>query len=194
MKKPPTQQQLADELGINQSQVSRYARRGMPLDVRGAKAWMRQNIRLTMNSPQSRRLASVQAEAVDADRALDGVELLGIAAEQLVRAGQPLDALTPLLQDALRAVPPEHRDRIVLRGTDGEWLQLYGRTARCASYDTDVPFPIVVWHALIEPTLRIGKAEQEKLGPAQPLTDEEAEVAAAFWYSIAAGEFKVLSP
>ena len=42
--------------------------------------------------------------------------------------------------------------------------------------------------------VRIGKAEQEKLGPAQPLTDEEAEVAAAFWYSIAAGEFKVLSP
>ena len=194
MKKPPTQQQLADELGINQSQVSRYARRGMPLDVRGAKAWMRQNIRLTMNSPQSRRLASVQAEAVDADRALDGVELLGIAAEQLVRAGQPLDALTPLLQDALRAVPPEHRDRIVFRGTDDEMLRLYGRTGGGAVDPEDVPFPIVVWHALLEPTLRIVKAEQEALGPPAPLTDDEAGEMADFWYGIAAGEFRVLPP
>lgn len=50
-----TQQELADALGIAQSQVSRYCRRGMPSDVQGAKLWMSTNVRLTMRSPIYRR-------------------------------------------------------------------------------------------------------------------------------------------
>lgn len=194
-------QDLGDALGLSKQQVSRLAKRGMPLDnIAAARKWRdahlstghRKEYRFGHYEPRTKQQR--HQAAVDAERALDGVQLLGVAAEQLVHAGQPLGALMPLLQNALRAVPPEHRDRIVFRGTDDEMLRLYGRTGGGAVDPEDVPFPIVVWHALLEPTLRIVKAEQEALGPPAPLTDDEAGEMADFWYGIAAGEFRVLPP
>lgn len=188
-----TQKKLADALGMNQSQVSRYARRGMPMDVQGAQAWMRANIRLTMRAPQVRQQTTAHTaapgEAVDPERALDDVALLGNAAELLLRAGQPLTALEPLLRDALCSVPQEHRDRIAFSGTDDEMVRLCGRMpARRDRPDDAVLFPIIVWHALVEPVLRVVRAEQEKLGWPVRLTDDEAEEMGAFWYRVAAGE------
>ncbi|MBP6252354.1 MAG: helix-turn-helix transcriptional regulator [Rubrivivax sp.] len=50
-----TQTELAEALGIAQSQVSRYCARGMPMDAPGAKAWISRHIRLTMKAPLYRR-------------------------------------------------------------------------------------------------------------------------------------------
>lgn len=196
-----TQQELADALGVNQSQISRYTRRGMPMDVAGARAWMRAHVSMTMHAPAWRRQAKAkprQAEPeVDPERALDGVELLGIAGATLLRAGHPLGALEPLIRDALRAVPHEHRDRIVFVGTDDEFRAAFEGRLPSDDGDGDCPFPIIVWHALLAEGLRVVREEDAKLIAAgavlpldqrPPLTDDEADEVADACYALAAGE------
>lgn len=195
------QQELADALGVNQSQISRYARRGMPLDVAGAKVWIRDHVSMTMHAPAWRRQAKAkprQAEPdVDPERALDGVELLGIAGVTLLRAGQPLGALEPLIRDALRAVPHEHRDRIVFVGTEGEFRSAFEGRLPSDDGDGDCPFPIVVWSELVADAAAAGRrvdAEMVAAGELLPrdlrpaMSDDEAEDMADFWYAVAAGE------
>ncbi|RIK69799.1 MAG: hypothetical protein DCC67_21075, partial [Planctomycetota bacterium] len=55
--------------------------------------------------------------------------------------------------------------------------------------DADVrPFPLIVWHALVEPVFRAVQAEQDKIGEPDEMSDDEADEMAAFWYQAAAGE------
>lgn len=195
------QQELADALGVNQSQISRYTRRGMPLDVAGAKAWMREHVNMTMHAPAWRRQAKAkprQAEPeVDPDRALDGVELLGIAGATLLRAGQSLGAMEPLIRDALRAVPHDHRDRIVFVGTEAEFRSAFENRLPADDGDGDCPFPIIVWSALVADVVAAGRqADDEMIAAGELLprdlrpamSDDEAEDMADFWYAVAAGE------
>jgi len=80
-----TQQELADALGINQSQVSRYAARGMPLDLAGAKAWLCTHVRLTMKAPLYRRQTRPMQRPVATAPAPTTVAELAELAEDLAR-------------------------------------------------------------------------------------------------------------
>lgn len=187
---------LAAALDISVTMVRKLEQRGMPTSsVEAAKIWRnkhlqpgyRKEYRLGGYRKPQRQVQ--QPHDVDPDRALDAVELLGIAAALLLRAGQPLTPMEPLLRDALRQVPVEHRDRLVLSATDDEAMKLYGRTAERDVMADDVrPFPLIVWHALVEPVFRAVKAEQDKLGGPVELSDDEVDEMAAFWYQAAAGE------
>lgn len=188
---------LAEALNISTTMVTKLERRGMPTSsVQAARVWRDKHLHpgyrkeYKLGSSGRRRQPQRQVQHdVDPDRALDAVELLGIAAEMLLRAGQPLTPMEPLLRDALRQVPVEHRDRLVLSATDDEAMKLYGRTAERDVMADDVrPFPLIVWHALVEPVFRAVKAEQDKLGGPVELSDDEVDEMAAFWYQAAAGE------
>ncbi len=73
-----TQTELAEALGIAQSQVSRYCARGMPMDAPGAKAWISRHIRLTTKAPPYRRQTRPMQRQVAA-APLSVAELLELA-------------------------------------------------------------------------------------------------------------------
>lgn len=192
---------LAEALNISVTMVTKLERRGMPTSsVQAARVWRdkhlhpgyRKEYKLGSSGRRRQPQRQVQHDGdVDPDRVLDGVELLGIAAELLVRAGQPLTAMEPLLRDALRRVPVDHRDRIRLRGTDDDVRRFLGKKpARDVGVDDAdaVPFPLCVWHALVDPVLQAVRAEQDKIGGPVELSDDEADDMAEFWYQAAAGE------
>lgn len=197
---------LAAALDISVTMVRKLEARGMPTDsVEAARIWRNRHLQTGYRKeyrlhgyrkPQRQAQRQQHDDGVDPDRTLDAVELLGIAAELLVRAGQPLTPVEPLLRDALRRVPVDHRDRIRLRGNDDEVQRFLGKKPVQDAYvdvdDADaVPFPLCVWHALVDPVLQAVRAEQDKIGEPDELTDDEVDQMAEFWYQAAAGEVSV---
>jgi hypothetical protein len=103
-----TQAEMATSLDLSKGQVSKYTRRGMPLDsVESARAWIRGNIRLRMK-PMSRK-AYAESTLAEAQGLMD------LAAAALA-AGKhrAVEVLVPDLQDAMRRLPESHRERLVL--------------------------------------------------------------------------------
>ena len=74
-----TQKELAEALGIDQSQVSRYAARGMPFDEDGARKWIEGHIRLTIKAPMFRRQARPMPVAAPPPKAWTVDELVELA-------------------------------------------------------------------------------------------------------------------
>ena len=72
-----TQQELAAALGLHQSQISRYCRRGMPMDEPGARDWIGRHIRLTVKAPLYRR--QTRPLAVPAPKVWTVAELIELA-------------------------------------------------------------------------------------------------------------------
>src|SRR5689334_19596666 len=74
------QRELAKALGKSQSIVSRYARRGMPMDVQGAKHWMAGNVNPRISTPLDRyaRLQREDAKPPALKRWTDADEAAGL--------------------------------------------------------------------------------------------------------------------
>jgi hypothetical protein len=165
-----TQQELAGALGLHQSQVSRYARRGMPThSVAAAQGWIHNNIRLTMRSATYRHQAKVARPAQTRKQIAIA---LGQVAAQRLQAGEALGELEPALRAALRAIPPEHREPL--------------------------PYPFHVMDELVRhvSTLFIAsmtpaEVEADRAACAR-MTDEEAYEVGEFWTQVAAGEWQLL--
>jgi transcriptional regulator with XRE-family HTH domain len=103
-----TQKELAEALGIAQSQVSRYCARGMPLDVPGAKDWIGRHIRLTMKAPLYRRQTRpMQRPVATAPKVWTAAELFDLANEIItimLRDDEMLAEGAPYLRGVLSAL------------------------------------------------------------------------------------------
>lgn len=160
-----TQNELADALDLHQSQISRYVRRGMPMDLQGARNWIRQNIRLTMK-PMPKRPPQPDPREV--------AEKLGAVAEQWLQAGQPLDDLEPALRRALRAIPPDERDPLPYS---------------FAIMDVLVRPSLAVLDASMTPEER-----EENAAACKRRTEAELFADGCYWTQIAAGEIELHLP
>jgi hypothetical protein len=117
-----TQQELADALNLNQSQVSRYSRRGMPVtDIDAAKAWICKHVNITLHAPQWRR----QVRARPTPDPVDAVEALNVLLRDHLADKAMHADIVPRLQAAMRSVPPHRRGEVHL--FLGVWEVLLGR-------------------------------------------------------------------
>ena len=108
----PTQAALAAAMGITPPLVTRYRKRGMPVDsVSEAVAWRDANIRvrISVNSPAERISAAIQGESA----ARKAAALLNAAGE-LLEAGGDISPMVPSLRQAMASVPPSQRERVLL--------------------------------------------------------------------------------
>lgn len=160
---------LARELGISTSMVSRLAKRGMPTDsVERAARWRRRHLEPgrikrpdAVVEPPAPRAPKAPPAPSPARLAVD--HLLDYAAE-VVQHGGDLAPLAPALRAALASVPPVDRPAILL------------------------PFPVLDF--LVAPVLTIVKEFDSDAG--ESMSDEDAEWMGAFWYSVAAGEIALV--
>lgn len=108
----PTQAALAAAMGITPPLVTRYRKRGMPVDsVSEAVAWRDANVRvrISVNSPAERISDAIQGEAA----ARKAAGLLNAAGE-LLEAGGDISPMVPSLRQAMARVPPSQRERVLL--------------------------------------------------------------------------------
>lgn len=124
------QSDLGAALGLSQSAVSRYLRRGMPDDLEGARRWRMQHLSVAKRkrgtaAPLSQ--AGVVATPPDPVATVEAWHLLlHHEREPDLRA-----AIVPRLQAAMRAVPPARRWEVML--FMGVWaLLLAGHTYKSA--------------------------------------------------------------
>ena len=178
MTTPRNQTHLAELLGIAKSAVSAQAKRGMPTDsLQAAQMWRTQHIdparkkgaRLDAHYRPSQRDQPTQ-QAPEPATVAHAADLMNVAHAAL-EAGQPIDALVPLLRAALRAVPVPER----------------------ASLGLSLP----VMRALLKHVLDVlpdpsARPTDQDGSPfyidGETLSADDAEFTGAIWYEIAAGE------
>ena len=165
-----SQSDLAHALGISQPMVSRLVRRGMPDDVDGARRWRTDHLNIALRKESRACLASPPPPSQAPD---DGAEALAHAqrmvdlAAELLAMGK-LAAVVVDLRLALRRVPIRNRGSLLL--PMALWRELM----------TDVIEFLGVPHSQL---VEHGNAENSAM------SDDDAEEAGAFWYTVAAGEF-----
>lgn len=160
----PTQSEIAKALSLSQASIVKYKRRGMPMDsVGAAAAWHRTHVKITAHRlPQPAAPAPAPIDTGPA--ALRVAGLLDLAANAL-GSGHDIEALTPALRQALRAVPAADRAAILLPFEVMDVL-----TADVYAALTPHPF-----------------ADD----PGAAMSDDEANEMGRFWYSVAAGEITI---
>lgn len=164
----PTQKAIAVALGVGPAMVTRYAKKGMPLhSIEAAKTWRSENVRVRYTP---------EADMGSADRALQGERAAERAAALLMAAGELLGTgghVHPLLstiREAMAAVPPAQRDRVLL---PVEIMDLLTHDVAQVMEQGDPG-------GRLHGTLYLG---QHRRGDAVDM--------GAFWYAVAAGEIGV---
>ena len=166
--KEPTQAALAAALGIDPAMVSRHRRRGMPVhSIEAAQAWRAEHVRVRWKP---------EGEPGDTSRAIDGERAVKVAGTMLEAAGELLESggdvmpLVPSIRQAMAAVPPSLRDRVLL--------------------------PLAVMDVLTEDVARVLQQGDPSgliygaLYPWRRTKGEDVDMG-AFWYAVAAGEIRV---
>jgi hypothetical protein len=164
----PSQAAIGRALGLSPASMTKYKQMGMPVDsVEAASSWRMQHIKPTAHKAPVRAAGRPVAESLEAASSLERAnELLMIGATAL-EAGQSIAAMIPALRAAMRSVPADARNGIVL--------------------------PVDVMELL---TADVYQRALEEGGIAsssdgQSMTDEEAEWMGDFWYRVAAGEVRL---
>lgn len=107
----PTQAALAASLGIDPALVTRYKRRGMPVNsVADAVRWRDTNIRVRVGEATELEVGS---HMVDGEELACNASSMLQAAGDLLQFGGDASALVPPLRRAMAAVPPSWRDRVL---------------------------------------------------------------------------------
>lgn len=175
------QKDLAHALGLSESAVCRLIARGMPKhDAAAAAQWRTFNVRPRMN-PRAAPAAMPQHR--DGAELMQQVEQLAHLAATALQLGQ-FEIVEPGLRAAIRALPDTLRARIMVErpARPGEAADPYDPLA--------VAIPIEVFEALIGRVRAVCVAEQQRLEPAEPMSDADAEWLGRFWLSVAAGEIQ----
>jgi hypothetical protein len=175
--RPITMADIGRALGITRQAVSDLAKRGMPThSIEAAHDWRRRHL-----APARRKRGAFDDEmkirqAVDRANAV-----MRLAAQSLeLDRVAAFPAMVQPLREALSAVPPDGRDRVMLS------IEVMNELCRPVS-------------ELIDHCRAQDLAEARALGVADPdaeprqLTADEAAEMGAFWYAVAAGE-RVLKP
>lgn len=160
---------LARVLGLSKAAVSRAKKRGMPThSIEAAQAWRDKNLNpmLRKDTNTYGKLASGYAGGqVDPRARIERVQALMELGDGAIRSGT-FDALKEPIQKAMRDVPNEHREKVMLAAS--------------------------VMAALLTgfPVLAADPADTPADGPAPgaAMSDAEAAAMGAFWYSMACGE------
>ena len=168
----PTQAALAAAMGINPSLVTRYRKRGMPVDsVSEAVAWRDANVRVRISVES---LAERVSEALQGETAAKQAAGLLNAAGQLLEAGGDISPMVPSLRQAMANVPPSQRER--------------------------VPAPFSVLDVLTDDVKRVldrGDPQGQLEGVLYEVDAKRWPGGidmGAFWYAAAAGEVRVRRP
>jgi hypothetical protein len=161
-----TRQDLARQLGISASMVSRLAKRGMPTDsLERAEKWRRRHLEPGRIKGMRADTMSTAAGLADVSKAspragdatsaasLQLVRELGLLAHEALDR-QAFDLVAPRLRKAMAAVPHHERERVELS--------------------------LEVWDALTVDAVPLGGS-----GPATPCSDLPDDFMGTFWYQIA---------
>lgn len=168
---PPSQAAIGRALGLSPASMTKYKRMGMPVDsVEAAHAWRMQNIKMTAHSMGAKFHAPRKAAPIaTADPVARASELMSRAAAD-VEAGHSIDDMIPQLRLALRAVPNDKRDDVLV-----DFGVMHILTAE-------------VHHAIQrEQALDAANSPTAE----QSMTDDEANDMGDFWYRVAAGEVRL---
>lgn len=165
----PTMAEIARALGVSRQAVHTLHRRGMPVhSVEAAHAWRKANLdparRKRGDFDDELRLRALVARADDLMQAAGGALAAGNEAA--------FEALVPALQQALRDVPEEGRDRVM--------LSVDAMNRLCA--------PMI---ECIDRCKAEDAAAAAEAGTAPPETagaPGDCEAMGSFWYTLAAGE------
>lgn len=167
--RPPTMAEIARALGVSRQAVHTLHRRGMPVhSVEAAHAWRKANLdparRKRSGFDDELRLRGLVARADDLMRAAGGALAAGNEAA--------FEALVPALQQALRDVPEEGRDRVL--------LSLDAMNRLCA--------PMIECIGRCKAEDEAAAAEAGTPPPDTEGAPGDSEAMGGFWYSVAAGE------
>lgn len=164
----PSMTALAAALGIDPAMVTRYGRKGMPLhSIEAAQAWRDANVRVRWTPG---------ADIGAADKALKGEQaaaragaLLQAAAE-LLESGGDVAPMVSTVRQAMAAVPPDQRPRVLFPVCIMDWLT------------EDVAGVVKNGDptGLLYGTLHVSK----------PSRSDRVDMG-AFWYAVAAGEVRL---
>lgn len=134
--------------------------------VEAVRAWRLERQNIAQRKPEPRRATSPHL------RHLAHAEACMQAAAAMLEAGAPLDVFAPTLRAALAAVPARARDQVHLH--------------------------LDVMKVLLAPVLAlVPPRESNPLNDdgtptyVEQMSDDDAQVAGAFWYEVAAGEWEV---
>lgn len=168
---PPSQAAIGRALGLSPASMTKYKRMGMPVDgVEAAHAWRLQNIKMTAHSMGAKFHALRKAVPIGAtDPVARASELMDRAATDF-EAGHSIDDMIPQLRLALRAVPTDRRDEVLLHMEVMDVL-----TAEV--------------HQAIQQEQALDTANSPTAE--QSMSDEEANYMGDFWYRVAAGEVRL---
>jgi hypothetical protein len=159
--------ELARQLGIDKSVVSRHKRRGMPVDsLEAAVAWRRANLNVAMTkstNPARDWHQDRPGTPAAARAALKRVEDLMTAADALLKVGR-FEVIEAELREAMAAVPESAAHQMLVS--------------------------VDVMDRLCQPVLREVLKAQRQLdaeGPSAPMDAESAAEMGRFWADTAAG-------
>jgi hypothetical protein len=160
---------LARVLGLSKAAVSRAKKRGMPThSIEAARAWRDQNLNpmLRKDINTFRKVGSGYSMGkVDPRARIERVQALMELGGGAIRSGT-FDALKEPIQKAMRDVPNEHREKVMLSAAVMDALLTGFPMPAADSDDTSAGRP----------------------APGAAMSDEEAAAMGAFWFSMAAGE------
>jgi hypothetical protein len=170
-----TKKELAQLLGISGSMVTRLKKRGMPVDsLERAQRWRKRHLesgrmkgtRFNPDEVRSEKPNQMPPVANPTDTVARAVAMLHIASIAN-EAGQSIDFMVPALRAALQSVPKHARAKV-------EPLPMKVMDILVAD----------VFALCVEPDLPHSDRD------ASPMSDDEAKKMGAFWYEVAAGEWR----
>lgn len=167
----PSQTALAAALGIGPAMVSRYKVKGMPLhSIEAAQAWRDANVRVRL-TPEAD--SSSTGKALEGEQAAARAGALLQAAAELLETGGDVWPMAATVRQAMAAVPPEQRSRVLFPVSIMDWLT--EDVARQVKQGDPA--------GLLYGTLHLGR----------PARGDRVDMG-AFWYAVAAGEILVRHP
>ncbi len=167
----PSQHTLAAALCIDPAMVTRYKRKGMPLDsIEAALAWREENVRVRYTTEAD---ASATGRAVEGEQAAARAGALLQAAGELLESGGDVSPMVPSIRQAMAAVPLAQRDRVLFP------CDVMDLLTEDVARVVDKGDPA----GLLYGSLHLGKSARGK-----------AVDMGAFWYAVAAGEVRVRRP
>lgn len=164
--KPPSQNAIGRELGLSSANMTKLRKQGCPMDsVESVRAWRLERQNIAQRKPEPRRATSSHVHHVA------HAEACMQAAAAMLETGASFDAFTPTLQAALAAVPLQARSQV----------QLHPGVARVLLAPVLALFPPRESKPLNDDGTPVYVGE---------MTDDDAQAVGAFWYGVAAGEWR----